>query len=274
VIYCIWYPSGGFGHFVNALITLRGQNFERPQQTELHLSQQGNSHALDLVAPKYLHDPLYYHFEFDPTRCYTVLIDNGINSQSDRFMTIFPGSCILRLCYDDKSWPVVAATMIIKAMNSSLEQQLDIGIWDTDEPWAKREKYFLYLRDHSLRREWRPDARCTNIDVGALLDPNKIEQWLKQAGITLDSWQDLWHAWRQVNLGYFRPVEQAKTIINLVHDHSDQPLTHITDAWSQAVTYYFIWLEWRFEVPHNDYSDWFTSTGDIVNMLQNHGVIN
>ena len=273
MIWCIWYPSGGFGHFVNAIITLRGQNFERPRQTELHLSQQGNSHALDLVAPKYLHDPLYYRFKFDPDRRYTVLIDNGINSQSDRFMTIFPNSCILRLCYDDKSWPVVAATMIIKAMESSLEQQLDIGIWGPDEPWARREKYFLYLRDHSLRQQWRPDNRCINIDVCELAQSCLVEQRLREAAIALNPWQDLWHAWRQANLVFYQPVEQAKNIIDLVHDHKNISLSHIQDVWSQAVIYYFIWLEWQYEVPHNDYSDWFTSTGDIANMLHTHGVI-
>ena len=30
MIYCVWYPSGGFGHFINAVLTLYSKDFEVP----------------------------------------------------------------------------------------------------------------------------------------------------------------------------------------------------------------------------------------------------
>ena len=82
MIYCVWYPSGGFGHFVNAVLTLHGRDFERPERVDYQFSKKGNSHELQLVAPKYLKNPTHYDFDFSSTDHYSVLIDNGINDES------------------------------------------------------------------------------------------------------------------------------------------------------------------------------------------------
>jgi hypothetical protein len=50
-------------------------------------------------------------------------------------------------------------------------------------------------------------------------------------------------------------------------------LEHIIDVWNQAVIYYYIWLEFGIEVPHNNYSNWFANTQEIVIMLNKHGVL-
>ena len=57
-----------------------------------------------------------------------------------------------------------------------------------------------------------------------------------------------------------------------VKNKKSAELTTITDIWTQSVVYYYIWLEFGVEVPHNDYSDWFTNTDDIVKMLNKLGV--
>ena len=123
MIYCVWYPSGGFGHFINAVLNLHGKNFVRPTN-EIKFSHTGNLHALELPAPKYCHDPKNYNFSFDQNFNYSVLIDNGINNEGEKFKTIFPTAHIIKLCYNDVSWPIVAKTMIDKAMQSSLDEQL------------------------------------------------------------------------------------------------------------------------------------------------------
>ena len=145
MIYCVWYPSGGFGHFVNAVLTLHGNNFVRPKKL-LKFSDSGNSHGLDLVVPKYLHESWPGGIEFLRDKNYCVLVDNGINNESEQFKSTFPDAVTIKICYCKYSWPVVARTMIEKAMSSSIEQQLPIDAWNTDQPWARREKYFLYLR--------------------------------------------------------------------------------------------------------------------------------
>ena len=138
MIYCVWYPSGGFGHFVNAVLTLHGDNFVRPKN-QLTFSKNGNSHYLDLVTPKYLHDCWPSGIEFLDHNNYCVLVDNGINNESEQFKSIFSNSKIIKICYSDYSWPVVARTMIEKAMHSSIEVQLPTTDWNNDAPWAQRE---------------------------------------------------------------------------------------------------------------------------------------
>jgi hypothetical protein len=73
MIYCVWYPSGGFGHFINAVLTLHGENFARPKKQQYSFSSSGDSHQLELAAPKFFKNPNNYSFDFDSTLNYSVL---------------------------------------------------------------------------------------------------------------------------------------------------------------------------------------------------------
>ena len=270
-IYCIWYPSGGFGHFVNAVLTLHGKNFVRPKKT-LEFSPTGDSHGLDLVVPKYFHECWPGGLDFLNDRNYCVLVDNGINNESDAFKAMFPAANIIKICYWDRSWPVVARTMIDKAMQSSIKKQLPVDQWDTDEPWTRREKYFLYLRDHPLRHAWQTTMPETELDVSELYEDyeachNNINNF-----VTTEDFYDLWKEWRRANARYIDPVKIADYVLFCVATDTFEDLTYITDIWTQSVVYYYIWLKYKIEVPHNDYSNWFTNTKNIVKMLNDHGV--
>lgn len=270
MIYCVWYPSGGFGHFINAVLTLHGNNFVRPRKS-LEFSANGNSHQLDLVVPKYLHECWPGGIEFLDDKNYCVLVDNGINNESENFKSKFPNSKVIKICYSDHSWPVVAKTMINKAMQSSIESQLPINEWHSNEAWARREKYFLYLRDHKLRHAWRPSDDYTIYVDNLYSSPEEFFKTLNSI-VETEYCPDLWLDWRDANAEYFDPVRTAKRIISDVKMNIKTDLTHITDVWTQAVVYYYIWLKYEFEVPHNDYSEWFTNTKDIIIMLATHGV--
>lgn len=265
MIYCIWYPSGGFGHFVNAIINLHGKNFVRPANV-LEFSRDGNSHSLDLIAPKYLHDgPYNYNFLHDVN--YSVLVDNGINNEGVKFLKTFPQAKIIKMCYNDYSWPVVAKTMIDKAMKSSIETELDLNNWGTKDDWAKREKYFLFLRDHELRYKWRNNDTATNIDIEKLLKYKDFYSAVAGSGITLSSFRNEWNNWLAHNFIYFLPILTAQDIIKQIKKNNSHDLTMITDVWVQAVVYYYIWLEFGKEVPHNDFENFFTNVNEITQWL-------
>ncbi len=274
MIYCVWYPSGGFGHFINAVLTLHGDNFVRPKKS-LEFSANGNSHDLDLVVPKYLHECWPGGIEFLNDKNYSVLIDNGINNERDTFKSIFPNSTVVKVCYTNYSWAVVARTMIEKAMESSLDKQLPVDNWNTDEPWARREKYFLYLRDHSLRYAWRPaienELSNNEIDVGELYQDYDDCHASINAVVDVEDFYPLWKEWRKANSKYIDPAVTSRKILSLVITKQSEDISHITDIWTQAVVYYYIWLWYKFEVPHNDYSNWFTNTSEIIKMLNDHG---
>jgi hypothetical protein len=262
-IYCIWYPSGGFGHYINAILSIYGKGFARPQQQPI-FSADGNSHALDTIAPIYFHNPKTYQFEFNPDLKYTVLIDNGINNEGTTFQKHFPNANTIKMCYSDFSWPIVAHTMIVKAMNSDFESELsaDTDAWNLNEPWVQREKYFLFLRDHMLRYQWRPDLVSTAIMIEDLLDYKMLT---KKINVEIEDFELFWQQWKHANQQYFDPVLTAQKILN-----GDFEL--VTDIWTQAVVYYQIWCKYGIEVPHNEYSNWFTNYDDIVKLLHDHGV--
>lgn len=272
MIYCVWYPSGGFGHFINAILTLYGKDFLRPAKS-LEFSSNGNSHNLDLVVPKHLQECWPGGIEFRSDKNYCVLIDNGINNEGSKFKSTFPNATVVKVCYSDHSWPVVARAMIDKAMNSSIEQQLTTDNWDTNEPWAKREKYFLFLRDHKLRFSWRAGTDCDKL----IYVDNLIENYPSCFNIIdsvaeVSDFEAVWKEWRDANTTYIDPVTIAKEILLCVNTKRSIDISHINDIWTQSVVYYYIWLAFNFEVPHNDYSNWFTNTNDIVTMLSKHGV--
>ena len=269
MIFCIWYPCGGFGHFINAVLTLHGNNFVRPTKT-LKFSPTGNSHDLDLVTPKYFHGQWPNEINFLENQNYCVLIDNGIDDESAAFKSIFCEPSVIRICYSDFSWPVIARTMFDKAMGSSIQVQLLVSEWDTNEAWAQREKYFLYLRDHEFRYSWKPTSDHS-LYIDDMFDYSKLMSNLNLV-VTVEPFDELWRSWRNANACYIDPVETANAIVQQILDKQSADISHVKDLWDQAVVYYFIWLRFGFEVPHNDYSNWFTNTQEIVTMLKDHGV--
>ena len=273
MIYCIWYPSGGFGHFVNAIISLHGKNFARADD-KLNFSPTGDSHQHALAVPKYFHDPKKYQFDFDQNKNYTVLIDNGINNQTDRFKSVFTDATTIKICYSDLSWPIVAKTMIEKAMAVSFQSQVDLDSdgWNGHDQWAYREKYFLFLRDHELRYAWKPDGTNIHLYVDDLLDYYQLHSKL-QTLFDVESFEDDWRTWCNANKKYIDPISIASGVIKSIQTQQSLPLDTITDTWTQAIIYYYIWLQYSFEVPHNNYSEWFTNTTDIARMLKHYKII-
>lgn len=270
MIYCVWYPSGGFGHFINAVLSLYGNNFVRPKNL-LTFSSTGDSHSLDLVVPKYIHDCWPGGIEFSNSLNYSVLVDNGIDNEGRSFTSIIPNPEIIKICFTDFSWPIVAKTSITKAMNSTLETELPCDQWESKEPWALREKYFLYLRDHKFRHTWKAEQGVLDLYIDDMLDYKKMFNRINQI-VKINDFKDDWDKWRVANDQYISPVEIAIEVVQNIKNNRFSKLTHIVDLWTQAIVYYFIQLEFGFEVLHNDYAEWFTNTDDIVTMLKEHGV--
>lgn len=272
-IICIWYPAGGFGHFVGAVLQLHGARFAGSQHS-LEFSNNGDSHAFPLVVPKYHHNPNTYCVPaLDKSQRYSVLIDNGVNDESTTYRQFFPESQTIKLCYTDRSWPIVSRTMIEKAMQRNFHDEVSVDetCWNQDQDWTRREKYFLFLRDHPLRQQWRPDEACFNLLIDDLLCYSSMLARLSEFGVQ-DSpeFHNNWHQWSNANSIYLDPVITAAWIIEHVRDDLD--LSQI-DLWTQAVVNYYIWLEFGVEVPANDYSNWFTNTKQIARMLDKHRTI-
>lgn len=269
MIYCIWYPSGGFGHFVNGILTLYGEGFKRPNNS-IEFSTTGDSHNLELVAPKYFLDPPEYNFKFDDRYKYSVLIDNGINNEGTKFKSQFSTAHVIKICYDDQTWPIVARTMIDKAMRSSINDQLPITDdgWKSREPWAEREKYFLFLRDHALKNSWKPMPDTINLMIDDLLDYNRFVNALAAMDIHTNDFQSIWEEWYRANFVYISPIIQSRSVIEHIKNNKSRTITDFDTVWAQAVLYYFIWLEFGKEVPHNNFAEFFPNIKSIQRWLE------
>jgi hypothetical protein len=160
-------------------------------------------------------------------------------------------------------------------MGRELQEEITLDdVWTCNDIWARREKYFLFLRDHSLRSAWRIDNSYKYIDIGSMLSYDQFKNCLQSLGIETDDFRHLWTEWNYSNHVYLEPIAIAHQVINSVKNNLDSDIRYIEDVWTQSVIYYYIWLEYNFEVPHNDYSNWFTNTKEIVIMLNKYGVNN
>lgn len=269
-IYCVWYPSGGFGHFINTVLTQYGTDFVRPVNTGYQFSATGNSHINELVAPKFLFNPVDYKFNFEKTtKQYSVLIDNGINDESKNFINTFPNAKVIKVCYSTVTWPVVASTAIHKAMESDFDSELSVDKlgWAESNDWAQREKYFLFLAGHHHRMMWKPEIDYHNLLIDDLLDYNLFCTKLNNFGIELTDFSELWDSWHNHNQKYISPVVFAKKVIDAIDQNQSMDLSHCQDLWTQAVVNYFIWDKFKYTVPANDFANWFINTNQIIALL-------
>jgi hypothetical protein len=274
-IVCVWYPSGGFGHFINAVLTFHGEDFVRPNQTQYQFGTNGHSHSVELTAPRFVADAKYF-FDFAVSdKNYVVLVDTGISNESKAFADQFPNSKIIKISYSSYTWPIVAYTSIHKAMKSTIQTELvvDPGAWPSAPRWAEREKYFLFLVEHHYRNMWKPDPGCYNLLVDDLLDYDLFFHKLKKFDIELTDFSQLWSNWFCHNQFYIAPVVFAKQVIDSVVDRRSMDLSNCQDLWTQAVVNYSIWEKFNFVIPANDFADWFTSTDQIIALLSKNRVL-
>ena len=144
---------------------------------------------------------------------------------------------------------------------------MDADSWASAEPWAQREKYFLFLRDHALRKAWHAEPVIDCIFVNEMLNYNRLKYTIERTGIELSEFKGLWKEWYANNEQYFIPVTIAEQVLKKIEDQKSFDLTHITDIWTQAIIYYFIWTKFDKEVPHNDFENFFTNTDQITQWL-------
>jgi hypothetical protein len=279
----IQYPSGGFGHFIHVILSKYGCGFSG-QQIKYNFGVGGDSHAYPVLLPKYFttnYDINAYtqYLNNIDSEFVTVLIDSGIENDSNEFRKFIKSYWSIRICYDDWSWPLLAKMFYTRCMSAVNAQPQHLSQWispsenqwpDIDADWAKREKFFLYLRDHTFRNNWRADSDSDlNLPITHLLDYNLLHNSLNSL-IEVDDFDEFYRQWYDANQEHFDFYLKANEIISQLDNNMD--ISDVSDLYTQAVVYYYIWLKFKFEIPHNDYAKWFTNTKEIVTMLKDHGV--
>lgn len=147
----------------------------------------------------------------------------------------------------------------------NIEVSVDVEHWPTNEDWALREKYFLYLRDHALRHRWRAEDGCYCLYVDDLLDHDLLAEKLRPFGICDEFHRD-WERWFAANRRYLDPVIIADDTLRCLDQNIPLPKV---DIWTQAVINYYVWLDHGVEIPANDCKNWFTNSQQIVKIVDN-----
>ena len=150
-------------------------------------------------------------------------------------------------------------------MRSNIDRELTLDNWDSNEDWARREKYFLFLRDHALRHAWK-STTTTMLFVDDLLDYNCLFDKLNSV-VKIEPFEQLWLSWYGANSKYIEPCKIAENIISQIKLNQTCDISAIKDIWTQAVVYYYVWIEFGVEVPHNDFCNFFTNTDQIARLV-------
>lgn len=287
-VVAIQYPSGGFGHTIHVILTMFGKNFAGAPR-DYAFGVGGDSHRFPILLPKIYNvakykAALFYQAleKIDDNKNVTVLIDSGITDDTLDFKRLIPCDFTIRICYDHWTWPLLAKMFYTRCMSAvDLKKHTLIDFispdemqWagSTSENWAVTEKYFLYLRDHHFRQCWRPADGCVTLPIEKILNYdslyNTLNHWFE-----VSEFEDFYKKWHNVNNEHFSFYFDCLEIMDCIESNKSKDLTGIDDLFARAVVYYYIWIKYNFEIPHNTYSNWFTNTTDIVKMLADHGVI-
>jgi hypothetical protein len=289
----VQYPSGSFGHFTHLILSNYGKDFNSVDSDDKFANdfKSGSSHFTTSTIEKYYDKEKYAVYaatslEQDYRRITkngksaTVIVDSGITDDTNNYMAIFPGATYVRVCYDDYSWPFSAKSFYTRCMSEVLEHetsigqfiQPDAGAWDNTEPWAVREKYFLYLKEHQFRHDWQPVDGVINIDVRDYMSYDTLYPALSKVG-PLDDFKILYDKFYVNNAVHISWYVRCVDVFNSIKNHENIDLVDLqNDLFSQATINYFIQIHYGFEIPAYDYRDWFKSTGEIFDMFKLHSI--
>jgi hypothetical protein len=267
MIYLIWYPSGGFGHFVNAsLMSLLGI---MPEKSGF-ISSSGDSHAIKSTLGFFTNQSAMSDSYSSPQ---TLLVDNGITDENINFHDVLSRKDVvpIKITYDDRFWPVIAKTSIVKAQRTRLDEELgDISQWGGDSgDWVIREKYLLYLKHHYFRTMWKPDDRFKNFNAHSLVNYDSfINEIQSLTGISGDL-RELHAEMMQKNENFFAAAAIGQRVVESIKDGRHFDLSAINDLWDQAVINFYVETCFDVILPAYDTRAWFHNTEDITPYLTN-----
>jgi hypothetical protein len=280
------YPSGGYGYYLTRLINAFITNVVKTSD-DFSFDSVGTSHQLPLVAGDVHFDQnknlisISDEYQVEIAQKKYILIPYCTGIQSDDVTSLtnaFPNAKIIRLYYEDDTWPLVFQNCITKAALETLETavEFDHTVFGSSDDWAKRENFYLLLKNHHFRHMWNQcdSTRFLNINILDLLTKpenclRSIANYIHGTVIDLDALQTRHQQFLDSNSNTVRHLEILHIVKNL---KLTQSLKHIDHLYQQAVLNFYLQLRYKFEVLPNDYSDWFTNTTDIVKMLEDHNI--
>jgi hypothetical protein len=101
-----------------------------------------------------------------------------------------------------------------------------------------------------------------------MLDYSQLHNQLLTSGVELDNFEALYLDWYEANKQYINSVKNSQLAIESIKNNVNMSLDLMSSKWDQAVLYYFLWITFGKEVPHNDYADFFSDTSCVRKWLK------
>jgi len=284
----IHYPSGGYGFYLTRLINRYVSGIVKVNDN-FTFDRLGTSHSLPLVYGDLHHNKIKdfdistadinYHSFIQQGNISLIPCCPGINSDLIHNTLIqYPNSLFLRLWYDDRTWPLVFYNAIYKAMRGNIDKDIEFNenLFGSCSDWARRENFSLICKDHNLRNQWKAidHPRVHNINILSLL--SNPTDCIKDIANFLNLSTDLFdidqkhQLFLNSNPGTVTHLKMLDLVDNLI---IDQPLSWIKELFWQGVFNFYVEKKYQITIPVNNYSNWFTSTKNVVKMLKEQGVI-
>lgn len=170
----VHYPTGGFGHYINKVLTVCVDGVDKPHWIARELDQpvKENSHNFQLLAKKFINksDNIFEEFKhfpiqsWDPTSSrkdnLVILIDCGYKYSDSLFVkTAYPEAKIIKMYVDDQSISILAER-ILKWMVPEEKHNDYRNLYGFYSEWILNNSFTDF--------DFEPQDFCINIPISSL----------------------------------------------------------------------------------------------------------
>ena len=269
MLVCVDYPSGGFGHFIAALLS-RSFDSVFDRGGEFLLDSKGTSHQYPLHYSKWRHrDPsfeLQPKFDFGDKHS-VLLVDSGFDNSSDVIFSKIEAPFIIRLCIDDRAKSIVHQTCKIKAENSLFN--LNGNDWEERELFTLTYHHIDNNHDYYLNT-FSPGSDFFEINISDLFfNFESVKHRLAEVFGQPNNNIDLMHQQMvQSNIDFIK----AEKLVNSFEQ--SKPINwNEYSIHEQGFFNYWIEKTHNIEIPVFDYKDWFSSYEDVHELLTKYNTL-
>ena len=284
-IIVIVYPPGGYGNFINYIVTHFFNETIKIEETPELFDTTGTAHR----QKKYVSDiypAIFDDYEINISVPYknnekiVLLYDSTVRNENNVDFNVhtqinakFPNAVTIKNIVDLDFNPIIHYTSLLKT-GYEYDHTDSQNMWESpDEDYSIRERWSLWYHSNPYQFSPCSDSNVVNIQLSKLsTDPVKtIIELAEKLNLTITDYHKLksfCRNWIRVQMPYFKLLSTQRRIIRCIDNEIDLDISNITSLHDQGYINYCIEREYDVIIPVYDYKDWFKSTIEISEMIK------